>query len=279
MLCVKGGKNLGGKFSLWELLLPLVGFLVAIVAAMTGVGGGVFFVPVLTLAYGFLPAHAVGTSLMVIIFSGISATIGYSRHKLVFFKVGLVLALATIPGSIVGAYLTSVLSSQVLGLIFGIFLILVGLRMAYRSISQKRKNAGKQDSRKTVWVESELFADKERFLGAFGLSVFGGLASGLLGIGGGLLLVPIMSLVLLMPIHLVVATSMFTMVFTSFSGVIQHWSLGNVDFVYGLLIALGAVLGAQVASWVGKRVSEDYIQTVFAVLLIAVSVQMSVKFI
>jgi hypothetical protein len=263
---------------LWELLLPLIGFLVAIVAVMTGVGGGVFFVPLLTLAYMFAPAHAVGTSLLAIIFSGISATVGYSRHNLVFYKTGIVLAITTVPGSIVGAFLTSVLSGSVLGLTLGGFLIVVGVQMAYRSKILRRKKA-EQSDRKVVWVENELFADKSRFLTAFGLSFFSGLLSGLLGIGGGLLLVPIMSLVLLMPIHVVVATSMFTMIFTSFSGVIQHWSLGNVDFVFGLLIAVGAVVGAQVGSWVCKRVSGEYLQAIFAFLLIVISVQMIVKFI
>jgi len=251
---------------------------VAIVAVMTGVGGGVFFVPLLTLAYMFAPAHAVGTSLLAIIFSGISATVGYSRHNLVFYKTGIVLAITTVPGSIVGAFLTSVLSGSVLGLTLGGFLIVVGVQMAYRSKILRRKKA-EQNDRKVVWVENELFADKSRFLTAFGLSFFSGLLSGLLGIGGGLLLVPIMSLVLLMPIHVVVATSMFTMIFTSFSGVIQHWSLGNVDFVFGLLIAVGAVVGAQVGSWVSKRVSGEYLQAIFAFLLIVISVQMIVKFI
>jgi len=232
----------------------------------------------LTLAYMFAPAHAVGTSLLAIIFSGISATVGYSRHNLVFYKTGIVLAFATVPGSIVGAFLTSVLSGSVLGLTLGGFLIVVGVQMAYRSKILRRKKA-EQSDRKVVWVENELFADKSRFLTAFGLSFFSGLLSGLLGIGGGLLLVPIMSLVLLMPIHVVVATSMFTMIFTSFSGVIQHWSLGNVDFVFGLLIAVGAVVGAQVGSWVCKRVSGEYLQAIFAFLLIVISVQMIVKFI
>ena len=250
----------------------------AIVAVMTGVGGGVFFVPLLTLAYMFAPAHAVGTSLLAIIFSGISATVGYSRHNLVFYKTGIVLAITTVPGSIVGAFLTSVLSGSVLGLTLGGFLIVVGVQMAYRSKILRRKKA-EQNDRKVVWVENELFADKSRFLTAFGLSFFGGLLSGLLGIGGGLLLVPIMSLVLLMPIHVVVATSMFTMIFTSFSGVIQHWSLGNVDFFFGLLIAVGAVVGAQVGSWVSKRVSGKYLQAIFSFILIVISVQMVVKFI
>lgn len=263
---------------MWELLLPFVGFLVAIVAVMTGVGGGLFFVPVLTLAYGFAPAHAVGTSLFVIVFSGISATLSYRRHKLVFYKTGLIMAAATVPGSVVGAFLTSVLSSSALGLLFGGFLVLVGVRMALTS-KLFRKTKAEQAERKSVWVEADLFSDKRRFVAAFGLCFFGGLVSGLLGVGGGVLLVPIMSLVLLMPIHVVVATSMFTMIFTSLAGVTQHWTLGNVEPLYGALIAVGAVLGAQVASYISKRVSGEKLQLVFAVLLVVVSAQMIIKFI
>jgi uncharacterized protein len=263
---------------MWELILPFLGFLIAFVAVMIGVGGGVFIVPLLTLAYGFTPAHAVGTSLLVIIFGGLSATIGYSRHKLVFFKVGLLLAIATVPGSIFGAFLTSVIPGSVLGLIFGVFLIAVALRMIFSNNLLRRKKPGAADS-KVIWSEPEVLADKRRFLLAFGLCFFGGLVSALLGIGGGLVFVPILSLVLLLPIHVVVATSMFMMVFTSLAGVMQHWTLGNVYLEYGLLLAIGAFVGAQVGSWVCKRVSGKKIQVVFSVALILLSVQMILKFI
>jgi len=263
---------------MWELLLPLLGFLIALVAVMIGVGGGVFVVPLLTLAYGFTPAHAIGTSLLVIIFGGLSATIGYSRHKLVFFKVGLLLAIATIPGSILGAFLTSVLSGAVLGLIFGGFLIAVAVRMIFSNKLFRAKKAGTADS-KVIWSEPDVLADKRRFLTAFGLCFFGGVVSALLGIGGGLVFVPILTLVLLLPIHVVVATSMFTMVFTSFAGVVQHWTLGNVNLEYGLLIAVGAFVGGQVGSWACKRVSGEKLQAILAVALILLSAQMILKFI
>ncbi|HTY75193.1 MAG TPA: sulfite exporter TauE/SafE family protein [Candidatus Nanoarchaeia archaeon] len=263
---------------MWELILPFIGFLVAFVAAMIGVGGGVFIVPLLTLAYAFTPAHAIGTSLLVIFFVGLSATMSYSRHKLVFFKVGLLLAVATIPGSLLGAYLTSILPGAVLGLIFGVFLIAVAIRMLLsNNLFYKKKF--ETDNVKAVWSESEVLAEKRRFVAAFGLCFFGGLVSALLGIGGGLVFVPVLALVLFLPIHVVVATSMFTMVFTSSAGVVQHWSLGNVNLEFGILLAVGAVAGALVGSWVCKRVSDEKLQAIFAVALILLSVQMILKFI
>ncbi len=263
---------------MWELILPLLGFLIAIVAAMTGVGGGVFTVPLLTLVYAFVPAHAIGTSLMVIVFTAIGASVGYARQRRIFYKAGLILAVATVPGSIVGAYLTSVLSGPVLGLVFGVFLIVVAFRMGSVGISFRKKSQANTGDTKVVGSESDLFLVRRRLVLGVGLSFFGGLASGLLGIGGGVLLVPIMAFIMLIPMHVVVATSMFTMILTSISGVVQHYSLGNIDFTYALSLAVGAIVGGQVGAWLCKKVSSQNLRRIFAVVLIVVSVNMILKF-
>jgi uncharacterized membrane protein YfcA len=262
---------------MWELLLPVAGFLIGIVAAMAGVGGGVFIVPLLALAFSFSPAHAVGTSLTVIVFTAVAATVSYSRQKRVYYKIGLLLAVLTVPGAVLGAYLTSVLPASLLGLIFGVFLVLVAVQMVAEG-SIFRKN-GKQGSSVSVNSEAELCASKNRLVTGVLLAFFGGLASGLLGIGGGAVLVPIMVLVLMMPIHIAVATSMFTMILTSLSGVAQHYALGNVNLEFALLIAVGSVLGAQLGAYTSKRVSGKNLRRIFAVVLIIVSAQMIIKFI
>lgn len=71
---------------MWE--LHVFGFLVFIVASMTGVVGGIFFVPLLALAYGFASSTVVGTSLMVIVFTALSVSLGFARQKRIFFKAG-----------------------------------------------------------------------------------------------------------------------------------------------------------------------------------------------
>jgi len=265
---------------MWELLLllPLLGFLVAIVASMTGVGGGIFFVPLLTLAYEFAPSNAVGTSLTVIVFTALSASAGYARQKRIFYKTGLLLAVMTIPGSVVGAFSTSVLPGDVLGLVLGFFLVAVVIRMVSAKGVWHRKNPQLGVS-KIVVYERDLFLNKKRLVIGVGLGFFGGLVSGLLGVGGGIFLVPLMALFLGISIHAAVATSMFTMIFTSLSGVAQHWSLGNVNLEYALLLAVGALVGAQIGAWICKRTSGETLSLLFAVLILVVSVQMIVKFI
>jgi uncharacterized membrane protein YfcA len=111
-----------------------------------------------------------------------------------------------------------------------------------------------------------------------GLSFFGGLASGLLGIGGGTLVVPILMIAMGMPIHYATATSMFSMIFTSFAGVAKYVQAGLIDFQVALLLAAGTVFGAQVGAYTSKKVSGKNLGLIFGVMLIVAGANMMVKF-
>lgn len=265
------------------LLLPFLGVLIGIVAAMIGIGGGVFMVPLLTLLplYELSTPQAIGTSLATIIFTSLASTASYSRQKRIDYKTGLILAAATIPGAFVGAYLTSIIEERLLGLIFGFFLIFIALRMIFKFsfLSLQRLSTGGSMRCRIVDSEVSVFEYGKNVWLGLALSFFGGLASGLLGIGGGSVLVPIMTLVMSMPIHVTVATSMFTMVFTSMSGVVQHFMSDNVHFEYVLPLALGTVFGAQLGAYVSKRISAGNLRRIFGVVLIFISVRMILKFI
>jgi uncharacterized membrane protein YfcA len=261
---------------LYEWFLPLLGFLIAVFAAMTGIGGGVLFVPLLMLSLGISPSVAVGTSLFAMIFGGLGATIGYSRQKRVYFKAALLLALATAPGAILGAYMTSILSSTILGLVFAAFLMILAARMITTSKFFQRNSV--KIAAHTVACETECFRDKKRLSAAFVLSLFAGVVSGLLGIGGGVVLVPILLMVVYLPMHVAVGTSMFLVMLTSISGVVQHSYMGNVDFVAAALLAAGAFVGAQFGAWLSKKVSADWVQVLFAAALVIVGSQMLLKY-
>jgi hypothetical protein len=258
-----------------EYLLPMFGFLIGTIASMIGIGGGVFIVPLLTLLYWFDPSQAVGTSLTSIIFTSIASTLNYSTQKRIYYKTSILLAITTVPGAYLGAYLTSIIEEKQLGLIFGFFLIFVALRMiANFNIFTK---SGRKENQ-IFKSEAELFGYKMKLLSGIALGFFGGLVSGLLGIGGGSLLVPIMTLVMGIPIHFAVATSMFTMIFTSTSGVIKHYTLGNIYFDYALALALGTVFGAQLGAYYSKKISSKNLRRIFGIVLVIVSVRMILKF-
>jgi len=123
-----------------------------------------------------------------------------------------------------------------------------------------------------------LFARKDKVLLGVVLGFFGGLSSGLLGIGGGSLMVPIMVLAMGIPMHITVATSMFTMIFTSTSGVIEHFRLDNIHFDYAFLLVLGTIFGAQLGAYTSKRVSGRNLRRIFGSVLIIVSARMILKY-
>ena len=269
------------RFRLDVILLSLIAFFVGIIAAMIGIGGGAFIVPVLCLIFDLEPHVAFGTSLATIIFTSLSSTIIYSRQKKIDYSVGLVLAIATIPGAFVGAYLTTVIESRLLGLIFGFFLVFVALRMTAKFGFCKFGFPRISDSwhRKIVDSDGKIFEYDINIGLGLALSFFGGFSSGLLGIGGGSVMVPRMCLVMNMPMHVAVATSMFIMIFTSISGVATHISFGNVLFEYVVLLSIGVIFGAQLGAYFSKRVSAKNLRRIFGVVLLLVSVRMILKYI
>ena len=261
--------------------LILLGFFVGIVASMTGIGGGTFIVPVLSILYEFTSQEAVGTSLAVIVFTSIASTYAYSRQKRIDYKVGAISTVTTTPGAVLGAYITTFVSSSLLGIIFSFFMIFVALRMLsdWHIPLPRVVKSSKLSHRRLVDSCGKVFEYDANILLAFVLAFFGGLSSGLLGIGGGALIVPILNIAAGMPMHVTVATSMFIMIFTSIAGVTTHLQLGNVRLEHSIYITIGVILGAQLGAKIAKKVSGKLLSTIFSLVLIVVSVRLLLKFI
>jgi uncharacterized membrane protein YfcA len=269
------------------LVLPAAGFLVGIIASMTGVGGGIIIVPLLTILFGFVPQHAVGTSLGSIIFTALASSFSYAQQRRIYFRTGLWLTVMSVPGAYIGAYLTTIISSRHLGLIFGVFMLFVSLRMMLKirwggRPMRTAEAAAAYAPNSRVPVPEKTDAELVRLTGLLipgvGLSFFAGVASGFLGIGGGVLGVPILNLVMHLPIHFATATSMFTMIFTSVSGAAKHALAHHVHWSQALLLALGTIFGAQVGASFSRRVSGAALSLIFGAVLLLISLQMILKF-
>ena len=277
--------DLYAQMTVYEIVfLPILSLFVGIIAAMLGIGGGVFIVPALKLiplSVEFTQQMAAGTSLAMIVFKALSSTSGYVRQERIDYKIGLLLATITIPGAFLGAYLTTMIAEDLLILIFALFILYVASRMIF---SYNLGNFKLSKSRKTGWArrlvdsEGKVFDYVADMRIGLPLSFLAGVSSGLLGIGGGALMVPILHFVLSFPMHLAVATSVFIMVFTSISGVTTHTYFGNVQFQYALLLGVGVIFGAQIGAYVSKRVSSKNLRRIFGLLLVFVSIRMILKF-
>ncbi len=235
----------------------------------------------LSLDGGFSPQLAAGTSLTVIVFKALSSSSRYSRQKRIDYKVGLLLAATTIPGAFFGAYLTSIIAKELLILIFALFLLYVASRMIFPNSPfswRFPERGGKGWSRRIVDSDGRVFEYTADIKIGLPLGFLAGISSGLLGIGGGSLMVPILHFVLSFPMHLAVATSVFTMIFTSISGVATHIYLGNVAYTYALLLGIGVIFGAQIGAHVAKQISGKTLRRFFGIVLVIISLRMILKF-
>lgn len=258
--------------------LPAAGFLIGIVASMTGVGGGIFIVPLLTIGYGMIPQHAVGTSLGSIVFTALAATYSYARQKRIFYRLGLIMAVGTVPGAYFGAYMTTVVSSRLLGLVFGLFLFLLTLHMVFNDWGRVPVEVASSSRALLTKSNGDYLDSFASLIRILLLGFLAGFGSGFLGIGGGVLSVPAMNFGLHLPIHNATATSMFMMIFTSLSGAVKHTSAHHLHWGYALLLALGTIFGAQVGAGLSKRVSSRALRRIFGGIMLLVSVQMLFKF-
>jgi uncharacterized membrane protein YfcA len=259
---------------MFELLLLIVfGFFIGILASMVGVGGGVFIVPILTFFYAFSVSNATGTSLTAIIFTALASTFNYARQKRIYYRTGLVLATTSAPGAYLGGWVAGNINEKLLGLIFGIFLILVAARMIFTMIREKTQSKSLQSK-----TDKELLKIRNTIIIGTSLGFFAGFASGLLGIGGGILIVPVMTYALGMPIHFATATSMFTIIFTATSGVAEYYQQGLVNLPIALLFGLGTIIGAQVGATTSKKLSGRNLVLIFSVIIVIAGANMILKY-
>jgi len=267
------------------ILLFLMTLGAGILASLVGIGGGVIFVPVFNLFMGLPIEDAIGTSMFTIIFTALSGSIYYAKEKRIDYKTGLLMEITTIPGAIIGAATTELLPEVILKIIFFSFLFFSGFKLIRRKDTKKYSNfTFKRPRLKFLNIGWERkFIDTQGKEWSYFVNVpvmlmsgfLAGFISGLLGIGGGTLKVPLLAIVLGVPVHIATATSTFMILLTSTSGGITHLYLGHVHLEIVLVAALGAILGAQMGPRLNIKVSPRYLRKMVGTVLILVAANMA----
>jgi len=235
------------------MLLAVIIFSSAFLGSLIGLGGGFLMVPLLSILLG-LPIHeAIGLSLISIVGVSTSASLNYVVEGNVDFKLGSTLEIASVLGAIIGANIALYLSSKILFIAFGAILIYIGVVM-YRGGSRGR---------------AEVMPDigRVRMLNGFTASFVAGFLSGLLGIGGGILKVPIMTLYLGVPMKIAIGTSEYMIAITSFTGSFIYLNAGKISIQYLGSAFLSSVLGAQLGSKVSLKTESHLLRKIFAVVM------------
>jgi uncharacterized membrane protein YfcA len=260
------------------LLIPL-GVVVGAFGTLIGAGGGFILMPILLLAYpGEDPATLTAISLTVVFFNAVSGTWSYARMKRVDFKSGLLFLLTGVPGSIVGAYAIHHVPRGAFNLAFGVLLLVGGTFIFLRTfLGNEPKPWLKATFRRTL-IDIEGMQHVYAYNLALGmaLSFVVGVASSMLGIGGGIIHVPAMVHLLDFPVHVATATSHFTLMVLSLTATTLHGidgALGKAELPRALTIAAGAVIGAQIGARLSRRVHGRWIMRSLAAALAIVGVR------
>jgi len=262
-------------------LLILIGFTAGTIGSLVGLGGGVIIVPSLLFlgATAFLPEVspqvAVGTSLVVIIFNGLSSTLSYMKHKMVDYKSGLLFFLGSGPGAIIGAWVNNLLNVAYFSLYFGMFLIFSSFLFMLQGRStneSKRKNL--KIMRTYITNEGETITYGYHPVPAILISFIVGFFGGLFGIGGGSLMVPAMILLFFFPPHVAVATTMFIIFLSSLVSSFTHIMLENVQWLFALALIPGVWFGAKTGALINQRLKSKTIVMILRMVLILLGIRL-----
>jgi len=265
-----------------------IGFLVGTYGTIIGAGGGFILVPLLMFLFpqdG--PSMVTAASLAIIFVNSTSGTIAYAAQKRISYRTGVLFALATIPGALLGSYLTRFIPKQLFSGIFGLLLIAVAVFLSLTRGAKRGTGAAGRPPRAhrgarlvdTV-VDRDGTAHPLTFnpwLGVI-LSVFIGCFSSLVGIGGGLIHVPVLVYLFEFPLHIATATSHFVLVFTSLAGVVEHildrtWP---THILRDALLAVGVVGGAQLGAFLSRRIAARWVMIGLAAALGLVGIRLVV---
>lgn len=248
----------------------VLGLFVGMIAAILGIGGGVLLVPILHVLLNLEMHKAVGTSLFVIFFSASSAAFSYSRRKLTLWKLALIFECGSIPGAYVGAYTSHLASPDQLKIAFSILMFYVAYKM-WRG--KKTKNKYSKSTK-----ETQLKLKEPRvILLLIILGFVPGFLSGLLGIGGGVVTVPIMRLILGLPMHNSVATSALMICITTLTGSTTHFLMGTVKYDVGVWLTPSVVVGSYLGAKVSVKLKSAVLSRIFSVLSAFVALRMIMK--
>ena len=258
-------------------LLALIGFVVGIIGTLIGAGGGFILVPLLILfGSDFPPETITAISIAIVAGNAISGSAAYVRARRVDFKAGILFAICTIPGSILGVLTTKEMARGTFDVIFGIMLFSLSIFLFFRG--GKREVSDKPQIANKGWIEQQI-TDREgnsyRYVydprkGSL-LSLAVGYFSPLFGIGGGIIHVPAMTEWLRFPVHIATATSQFILAVMAIVSVITHYFNGsyNDPLVVKMILALlvGVIPGAQVGAYLSKKISGRMIIRILALAL------------
>ena len=272
------------------IMILAMGLVVGFLSGMFGVGGGFLMTPLL-IFLGIPPAVAVGTQSTQVVASSVTGALAHWRNASIDFKMGGILLVGGVAGSISGIFLFKALTRMgqidlVISLVYVLFLSVIGAMMMVESVRAIRAARGgavpaRRGSHHS-WIHGLPFKMRFRRSKLYisvippilvGYSV--GTLSAIMGVGGGFIMIPAMIYLLRMPTNVVIGTSFFQIVFvTALTGVLHAVENFAVDIVLGFLLVIGGVIGAQYGVRAAEKLPAEQLRAALAAILLFIGLRL-----
>lgn len=275
------------------LALFVSGLAAGTIGALVGIGGGVLLVPLLVLGFGVPMKIAVATSLVSVIATSTAAGSVWVGKGLANMRLGMTLEMTTTLGGVAGGLVAASVAPSVLSGLFAVLMAFTALLLwrakdqpspaGAREAASEEEPSGHEERGTLAGSYYDGYSGRiyeyrvERLPLGSAVSFVAGLLSGLLGVGGGFMKVPAMTLVMGVPIKVAAATSNFTIGITAVSSLFVYLDRGFVHPLLAAPVALGVVGGALLGTKLAKRFSAKRLRQVLCFVLVAIAVQMALK--
>jgi uncharacterized membrane protein YfcA len=260
-------------------LLCLLGFGAGVFGTLVGAGGGFILTPVLLLIYpNDTPALITAISLVAVFFNAASGTTAYTRQRRIDFRSGLVFAACTLPGAVLGVLVADKVSRPTFDVIMGAVLAALAAWLLRGRDEPAGYGPGDGSPRTITDAEGKEYRYRAKVRLGAALSVLVGFLSSFLGIGGGVVPVPLLVALLGFPTHIATATSHFVLAIMALVATVTHAVAGPFHDAVGLwraaALSVGVVFGAQLGAMLSRRVSGRVIQRLLAAGLLGLAVRL-----
>lgn len=266
---------------IFTIILFLGAIFAGFIGSLTGLGGGVIVIPLLTLGFGVDMRYAIGAALVTSIASSSGAAAAYIKEGITNVRIGMFLEIATTTGAVVGAIIAMYLDKKYIAIIFGCVLIF----SAVRNISKKNQDidySAKGDKLGEKLKLNGSYPSKEGVVnynvhnvaGGYSLMTLAGILSGLLGIGSGALKVLAMDTAMKIPFKVSTTTSNFMVGVTAAASAVVYLQRGYIDPGLAMPIVVGVLIGAFIGSKILPKANVKKLRLLFSVVIFVLAISM-----
>lgn len=261
------------------LVLVAIGFGVGAFGTLVGAGGGFILTPILLVLYPHdTPRTITAISIAVVFCNAASGSLAYAHQRRTDYRSGIVFAIATLPGAVVGALAVGHISRTLFDGLMSVLLTAIAGWLVIGSRAQSEGTALEGTLRRIIDREGVEHTYRVRVARGAVFSVIVGFVSSFLGIGGGIIHVPLLVQALGFPVHIATATSHFVLAAMSGAATITHIAQGSYHPGHGLrrtlALSVGVVAGAQLGARASLRLSGPFIQKLLAVALLGLAIRL-----